>query len=382
MANNSSSSTKLKALLKKNVTIMLRNCCTFVAEILFPIILMLIIFAIRQAFKVKTHKFEDEETDDDNFFKERSTAYLTVEDYTSSTWNKMTVRPFLKNCYDIQKPRKTIALVNVPTYVKSRIESMRDLSDSTFTDLTFKEYESIEKMEDAVKDNSYGLDDDHPLICFGISFTTIEKGSSYKYALHYFDSAQDEGVQDIPDGRSDANDPFQEGPDMEAYEKFVENGYNQIQRIVFDYILKNEENTITGSSTGSDEPGYKINFGMMAMKYEKYRTDPFGVFVGYIVPFFIVIAYMCPLCLYVLRMVREKETKAKEGMKIMGMSESTYFLSYFIQFFLTNIFYSVVNSIILILVFKHVHFLIMFITFFLWGLCVFALAFFFQSFIE
>ena len=75
MTNSSSSSTKLKALLKKNITIMLRNCCTFVAEILFPIILMLIIFAIRQAFKVKTHKFEDEETNDDNFFEERSTAY-------------------------------------------------------------------------------------------------------------------------------------------------------------------------------------------------------------------------------------------------------------------------------------------------------------------
>ena len=56
----SSSSSKLKALLRKNVTIMFRNCCTFIAEILFPIILMLIILSIRQAFKVKTHTFESE----------------------------------------------------------------------------------------------------------------------------------------------------------------------------------------------------------------------------------------------------------------------------------------------------------------------------------
>ena len=69
MTNSSSSSTKLKALLKKNITIMLRNCCTFVAEILFPIILMLIIFAIRQAFKVKTHKFEDKNQLMKNFLK-------------------------------------------------------------------------------------------------------------------------------------------------------------------------------------------------------------------------------------------------------------------------------------------------------------------------
>jgi hypothetical protein len=299
MTNSSSSSTKLKALLKKNITIMLRNCCTFVAEILFPIILMLIIFAIRQAFKVKTHKFEDEETDDQKFFEERSTAYLSYNAISNDKWNKMTLRPFLKNCYDVQKPRNTIALINVPDYIKNRIEKFKAKSDSQFENMEFKEYESIEKMEDAVKDNSYGLDDEHPLICFGISFTTNEKGS-YNYALHYFDSAADEGVQDIPDGRSKANDPFQEGPDMDAYKKFISNGYNQIQRIIFDYIFKNEEGTITGiNDNGEDNPSFEINFGMMAMKYEKYRTDPFGAFVGYIVPFFIVVAYMTPLCLYV-----------------------------------------------------------------------------------
>ena len=56
------------------------------------------------------------------------------------------------------------------------------------------------------------------LASVGISFTTNEKGS-YNYALHYFDSAADEGVQDIPDGRSKANDPFQEGPDMDVNKK-------------------------------------------------------------------------------------------------------------------------------------------------------------------
>jgi len=51
----------------------------------------------------------------------------------------------------------------------------------------------------------------------------------------------------------------------------------------------------------------KINFGMVAMPYEDYRSDPFSSVIGYFIPFFIVIAYMCPLCLYVYRMVGEKE---------------------------------------------------------------------------
>ena len=374
---NSSSSTKLKALLKKNVTIMFRNCCTFIAEILFPVILMLIIYAIRQAFKVKTHKFEDEEGNDNEYISQRSVAYLTKNEYNSNfagkKWNDViTLRDFLYICSDKNKnkeARPRIALINVDDEIKTKIQNMYNENKTSDMTFDFHTFDSVEKMEDYVSDNNYGKDD-YPLLCFGISFQSKED-NNYEYSLHYFDSSYDGGVLDIPDGRAKANDPFQVGPDMEAYKLFVDDGYNQIQKIIMEYILKKKQNKVL-----------TYNFGMMAMKYEKFKTDPFGVFVGYIVPFFIVIAYMCPLCLYVLRMVREKETKAKEGMKIMGMSESTYFLSYFIQFFITNIFYTVCNSIIMKLIFTHVGFEFLFFTFLLWGLNVFALAFFFQSFID
>ena len=133
------------------------------------------------------------------------------------------------------------------------------------------------------------------------------------------------------------------------------NGINFIQKIIGEYIIDdiNGQNSFVAN----------IEIGMVAQKYNFYRTDPFGAFVGYIIPFFIVIAYMCPLCLYVLRMVREKETKAKEGMKIMGMSEGIYFLSYFIQYFIVNIVYSVCNTIVISQVFKHVHIVFIFLLF-------------------
>jgi len=118
------------------------------------------------------------------------------------------------------------------------------------------------------------------------------------------------------------------------------------------------------------------------MKYNYYREDLFGQFVGYMVPFFTVIAYMCPLCLYVLRFVTDKETKVKEGMKIMGLNESIYFLSYFIQFIFINIIHSIINGIIIFLVFDKVPLLMFIITFFLWGMCIFSLVYFIQSFID
>ena len=377
----SSSSTKLKALLRKNVTIMFRNCCTFIAEILFPIILMLIIWSIRQAFKVKTHTFESEEINDDTFFKNRSVSHLDKDSYTNSIknnegkWNDIIIsRNTLEICYDASDNniRPIIATVNVDNAIKKKIKDYASVNESSF-EFGFKDFDDVESIENYVSSNEYGQDDDHPRLCFGISFSN-EENSKYEYALHYFDTTQDGSIKDIPDGRSEANDPFQQGPDMDSYNLFVHNGYNQIHKFIAEYIISKEKGNINDN--------YHINFGLMAMKYDQFKTDPFGFFVGYIVPFFIVIAYMCPLCLYVLRIVREKETKAKEGMKIMGMTESIYFLSYFIQYFITNIFYTLANSIIMKMVFRHIGYQFLFLTFFLWGLNVFALAFFYQSFID
>ena len=95
-----------------------------------------------------------------------------------------------------------------------------------------------------------------------------------------------------------------------------------------------------------------------------------------------VIAYMCPLCLYVYRMVGEKENKSKEGMKIMGLSEGTYFLSYFIQYVIITFIDSVINTFFMSLLFPHIPSIFLFIILFLWALDIFGLIFFFQSFID
>jgi len=84
------------------------------------------------------------------------------------------------------------------------------------------------------------------------------------------------------------------------------------------------------------------------------------------------------LCIYVYRMVYEKETRVKEGMKIMGLTEGIYFLSYFLQYLVINIFVSLINSIIVMFIYKKIPFFFIYLLFFLWGMNVFALAFFFQ----
>ena len=80
-----SSSWKLRALMKKNLLIMKRNPCSTVFEILFPIILLLLCFIIRQAFRLRKHYFDKEEKDMDTYYKNTSAYYGS--DYSSPGLN-------------------------------------------------------------------------------------------------------------------------------------------------------------------------------------------------------------------------------------------------------------------------------------------------------
>ena len=86
--------------------------------------------------------------------------------------------------------------------------------------------------------------------------------------------------------------------------------------------------------------------------------------------------------MYVYRMVLEKETRIKEGMKIMGLTDGIYFLSYFIQYVVISFVVSFINAGIFVLIFTKIPYIILFLILFLFSINVFALAFFFQSFTE
>ena len=319
-----SSSWKLRALMKKNLLIMKRNPCSTIFEILFPIILLLLCFAIRRTFRLRKHYFDKEEKDIPTYYK--NTSVLYSQDYSSPGLNEFgsepelefSIIPALNICSpfnDKHEVRPLIASIGFPEVLQNRILN----EAGPYRDyVRFKEFDSIDQMNDRIKDKSYGKGDNE-LICFGIYFE--QKGHKYDYSLHYFDSTFTQGVQDLPNIANGVFDQFSSGPDLTSYRKYQKSGYTYIMKLINEYILQQE----------TLEPNAKIDFGMVALPFENYRTDPFSTAIGYFIPFFLVIAYMCPLCLYVYRMVGEKENKSKEGMKIMGLSESTYFLSYFIQ---------------------------------------------------
>ena len=330
---SSPNSWKLRALMKKNLLILKRNIISTLFEIFFPIILILLSYAIRKAFILETFYFSSEEGTIENFIQTKSisnidlnTSYQNIN-IDSLKWLNLSILPALYICSQNNSkrtPRPYIATIGIPDEIKNILKEDIKLYEklNIVLNINFKDFESVDDLNDYVKDTKYGQKN-YSLICFGMSFK--RDGMKYDYSLHYFDSIFDEGVRDIESVRNGLFDRFKTGPDLDSYILYQRSGYTYIMKLINDHILR--LNNIAKT----------INFGIIPMIYKDYRTDPFTIFVGYMIPFFIIIAYMCPLCLYVYRMVGEKENKSKEGMKIMGLKESIYFLSYFIQYIVINL---------------------------------------------
>ena len=383
ISTSGSASSKLKALIKKNILVLKRNKGTTLCEILFPILLMAIMLIIRKAFVIDEFTFDEEEKTVENFIRQKSVANvdlthpaINTTDNITFSWYGLSVLPALNICSSYNRlltPRPLIATIGIPQSIKNKIlfDAMlyAHIFNLTVTNDNFIDFNNIQDMESYVQDPAFGTES-KPGICFAMRLE--EKDNGYNYSLHYFDSMFDEGIQDLSDIIEGPFDTFQSGPDMEGYERFKYSGYTYIMKLINEYILQKETKNVNAS----------LNFGMMPMKYVNYKKDKFGEFIGFIIPFFLVIAYMCPLCLYVYRMVAEKESRAKEGMKIMGLGEGTYFLSYFLQYLVINIVVSLINTIIVHFIFTKIPFYFLYILFFLWAMDVFALAFFFQSFID
>ena len=380
-----SSCSKLRGLIKKNLLILKRNKITTLCEIFFPIILMLLMYAVRDSFLIIEYNYIEDEVNTTNFIRRRSVAYVDInntgitvgETNNSFYWNNLSLIPALSICSRHNRKgreRPLIATIGIPLEIKLKIIAdssvYQERIDMNISLENFKDFRNIEAMENYVKDKNFGLEN-FPQICFGMHLEEKKEGG-YDYSLHYFDSIFGEGIQDLSNIIDGPIDLFKSGPDMQSYERYKISGYTYIMKVINEYILRKE----------TKNENAKLNLGMMPMKYVNYKKDRLGDYMSFIIPFFIIVAYMANLCLYVYRMVLEKESRAKEGMKIMGLEEGIYFLSYFLQYLIINIFVSLINSIIVNFIFKTIPFYYIYILFFLWGMNVLALAFFCQSFLD
>ena len=375
---------KLRALLKKNLILMKRNFISTLFEIFFPSIIIVVILILRMAFSVDTHDFS-EEGSIESFIKDKSMTSINYNLYSNledQEWNGLSLLSPFQICSSSNEQfeeRKIIASLGIPGDIKQQMINDAELfktkgiNDFTLTMESFQEFSSVEELNEYIKDPSY-LSKKDKLICFGVKFSYDEENEHYNYSLHFFDYPKqgNEGIQDIANNAQGMFDPFQTGPDLNSFMRYKNGAYSYMMKIINQYILRKE----TGKSDA------ELNYGIAAMKYIDYRSDSFGEFMGYMIGVILVMAYMSPLSLYVYRMVGDKESKIKESMKIMGLEEGQYFLSYFIQYTVINIFSSIINAALFTVFLDRISYYHLFVTLLLWSLNVFALIYFFQSFID
>jgi len=103
-----------------------------------------------------------------------------------------------------------------------------------------------------------------------------------------------------------------------------------------------------------------------SMGYAPMRSDPFidisaigAQQLSMNFPFFFMIIFLIPFYYLTTKIASEKESKAREGMKMMGLNDGTYFLSWYILFFTIVFLQSLLIAIIAqIGIFKKVNFVI------------------------
>jgi ATP-binding cassette subfamily A (ABC1) protein 3 len=120
---------------------------------------------------------------------------------------------------------------------------------------------------------------------------------------------------------------------------------------------------------------------LVPYKSDAYIKDDFDRVLRTMLPFFMLLMYILPVYRLISNIVSEKETKARESMKMMGLSNSSYWFSWFVYYFIIVLIISIACTIILSFnVFKYSNRGIIFLYFFIYGRSLFGLCILIQAF--
>ena len=352
-----------RALLKKNLLILKRTYILSSIEILSPIIVMILFWRLNSLFK---NVYLPIDKDEDYIYT--NGTYLKTIDFDDGLNDKDDI-PYLGSIFYCSENR-IIALIgkDFPEELK---EEIKYFEWELFNEPNFRYYNTLEELNDYIKSDKYGTDLlEYPKVCFGISFS--KEDNKYSFKLHYFTSTYSMHYPSIPSTSIDNLDQFRTQPDFKSYGNYIDQGFLMIHKLIYDFILQKE----------TSNPKAEIGLRIIPQKYDKYLYNTFNNFLSMLFGFFVLIGYALPLSINIYKLVKEKESRAKEGMKIMGLNELNYFFSYFIIYFVFNLIYSICNAFIIKKSLTYIETCYLFLFFFLYGLVIYSLVYFFQSFLD
>jgi len=377
---------QLKAMLKIEYIQMKRNLFLSFIEIFSPIILLFFFFVIRLLFTLEKDEYQSLFKDDIEYIFTHSTNLTNnissdykLEDIKKDENATIPYLYFLKQCKNI----KHIALIgqNFPEEIKQKIISHFwefDDEPNINENEVFKYFQTVEEFNKYITSKKYGKDDNNPEICFGISQT-----APFKFGIHYkginLNQESSNEIEElisletphIPDMRYEKEEKIRIQDNLKYFEQYKNSGYLMVLKIIYDYFLQK----ITG------DPNAEIQFSLIGMKFDEILKDNFHKFLS-LLGFFIIISYAIPMSINIYKQIHLIESEKKIYLKTMGVTEMVFFLTYFIKSFLINFFHTIFNALIVYGILRQSQYEYLFLIFLFYGLVIFSMTYFFQSFLR
>jgi hypothetical protein len=330
---------------------------------------MLMVLLLRFAFQ-KEEKGPDSLLDDGYIFYDRSTTTASV-DFAGYTFFNNNTNWFSYCINREDTPDRTIIALaptgnTVINAIKVRLEADFLTYNHTFTVVTYTSRDEIMEIIGAdtyEKDGTAG-------ICFGAAFS---EATTNKYTVNMiFDDliVERQSGSNMPNQDLPAADDFQRGPNNEAFNQYKRGGYTYLQNIIANEIL------LAQTSVAS---AY-ISMVYTGMKTNEYIKDDFAETADNLWSYTMLIIFLAPMYRFLFNSVLEKETKIREAMKIMGLTDLPYWLSWASYYILINTIQCILMMIILIPVFEFSNMFLIFLYLWLFGLSLFGYSIFITSF--
>jgi ATP-binding cassette subfamily A (ABC1) protein 3 len=152
--------------------------------------------------------------------------------------------------------------------------------------------------------------------------------------------------------------------DTKSFGMYANGGYSHLQYLIANSILRQQTNNSNAS----------IALAFVPFKADAYISDDFDQILSAMLPFFMLLMFILPVYRLISSIVAEKESKARESMKMMGLSDLSYWASWFTYYLIIVLIISIICTIILSAnVFRYTNRGLIFLYFFIYGLSLFGL---------
>lgn len=139
-------------------------------------------------------------------------------------------------------------------------------------------------------------------------------------------------------------------PDWGSWGQWTSSGILTIEAFVAEFIARSYKNKAApdAASFSDTESLYDQQLGFAALKSVEYvQIAQSGVNeLADNFPFYLMIVFLIPFYYLTSKIAAEKESKAREGMKMMGLQDGVYYLSWFICYFFVSLVSSVASCLI------------------------------------